>query len=403
MIKQGVSEMNIPCLGNVLDKVAPHPTELWERGGATIETQSIDGRSVDVPIFYKSHLKPFEDGVFEEIHYKGEHIGSRVHYRIEMSTGISRDVVVYLPLPEKLEQASVTIHMDTPWMTGAEGHNDKIAEAFMQHTGQPVIMVGPENMNQHKSGLYVVKNLAKVATEASQVSLALAGQDSMQIVAALCGQLGLPRKLIQVGESRAAMMAGAKQPHEAELGLETVYNDITDPCISENIRNDLSNVVRLPLFVPIEAMNLLPVGVDLARRGSLHREKGTVPMSARYMAAAILGTGPAIFSGEAGEFPAFLSKSDAVHLVNFQYNHVAHHEKWREKYAHTQFAGVNLKGAHLGLAYSSVQRHVIERINRYIEELNAKGGDSNVVDFKRVHLTDDQSTLGKHEHMPEVA
>ena len=75
----------------------------------------------------------------------------------------------------------------------------------------------------------------------------------------------------------------------------------------------------------------------------------------------------------------------------------------RELYAHTQFAGVNLKGAHLGLVYSSVQRHVIERINRFIAEYNRVGQTQLDMDLYRVHLTDDQSKIGSNEHMPKVA
>ncbi len=274
----------------------------------------------------------------------------------------------------------------------------------MHHTHQPVILVGPENIQKHTDGVYVIKNLGAVATETSQISLALAAQDSMQIAAEIAGIHELSRLFVQVGESRAAMLAPAKELHAPGLDIQNIYYDLTDPCVPENLRNDpVRNLVRLAEFLPNEFLHTLPVGVDLLRRGSLKRLLGTIPLNMEYMAPSLLGTSRAIGSGEAGEFPVLLPNDTFTHILNFRYNPVAGHRVWREKYDHTEFAGVDLNGAHLGLAYSSVQRHVIERINRLLYELYTVGGDIARVDKRRVHYTDDKRYIGKHEHMPSVA
>lgn len=395
-------------IDKTLGAVAPEPEVLWERSGATVENRQVEpGRSENIPIFPDSYIRRMEVvGDPVDIIDHGERTGVKVHYMIEMSTGITRNTVVYLPLPEIMEAARVAIHMDTPWFTGEEGHNDRIAATFMKETGQPVIMVGPENMEQHKSGLYIVKHLGEVATDASKVSLALAAQDSMQVASELAERHSLSRLFIQVGESRAANMAAAKHPHAEGLDIQNVYYDITDPTIAENIRHDWRNLIRLPLFPISELANIAPVGVDMLLHGNLRKEKGTLPTRAQYMGAAILGTGPALFGGEAGEFPAYLPSDTPIHFSNFTRNPLAEHKKWRGKYGHAQFAGVNLSAAHLGLAYSSVQRHVIERINRFLFEYECVGAipeNLHMIDYRRVHLRDDQRYLGRHEHMPEVA
>ncbi len=387
--------------------VAPSPDNLWLRGGAVMEDRQIDSERIEsVPIFYDSKIDSYEPiGEPVEIINKGLRVGTKQHYRFEMTTGITRDAVVYLPLADKQEEMQFTIHMDTPWMTGEDGHNNRIARAFMQHTSQPVIMVGPENITRYKDTLHVAKNLGAVAMDTSKISLALAAQDSMQIAAVLADIQSLPRQLIEVGESRGAMIAPAKHPHGEGLGLQNVYYDLTDPNLAKNAMRDWRSVRDIPLFLGGIALDLPSVGVDLMMRGDLFSEAGTVPMRARYMAAAIMGTGPAVLSGEAGRFPAYLPSNIPVNLISFRRNPLSHHGEFRKLFAHTQFAGANLKGAHLGLAYSSVQRHVIERINNFIHEYNCAGGSPETIvnmDFKRVHLLGDQRFLGPGESAPKV-
>ena len=191
-------------------------------------------------------------------------------------------------------------------------------------------MIGPENINKHESGLYIAKNLGEVATETSQISLALAAQDSMQIAAELAGmeEYNLPRMFIEVGESRAGMIAPAKEPHAKNLDIQNVYYDLTDPNIAENIRKDKRNLINLPLFLLGLAADMPPVALDLMRRGSLTRERGTLMSKAEYLGAAVLGTLPALLSGEAGESPKFLPSRMPVHLASFKRNPLSNHEEF---------------------------------------------------------------------------
>lgn len=390
---------------NTVGNVIPEPEDVWQRSGATMKDVEIDSARIEsVPFFYDSRINSHQllaEPV--EVERKGIMTGAKYSYRFEMTTGISHDVALYLPTAEKQADMQFTVHMDAPFLTGVDGHNDRIAEAFMNHTDQPTILVGPEMISKHKDGLYIIKNLGRVAADSSQISLALAAQDSMQIAALLAELHVLPRQLIQVGESRAADIAPGKQPHSAGLDLSNVYYDLTDPSVAEHIKNKKRHALDYPLFIAGCATDMIPVGIDLLRQGSLQRERGTVPLKAEYLGAAALGTLRAFLGGEAGKFPAWLPADTPVHIANFKNNSLADHEIWRRKYRHTQLAAVNLNGAHLSLAHSAVQRHVIERINRYIDEYNCAGQVFDNMDFRRVHLKDDDRYIAFEQRLAAAA
>ncbi|MCB9819734.1 hypothetical protein H6796_00290 [Candidatus Nomurabacteria bacterium] len=388
---------------NQLRSFFPEPHELWERGGATIEEVKIDNeRYANVPFFNNISIDHIDEIGRELIYNKGKLRGQAVRSLVTMTDGIERATTTYLPTKYSLDNTQFTVHMDTPWLTGDKGHNDEIARRVMAQTGLPLVLVGPEEFSGHRDARYVLRNMAAVAMDSGRVSLARAAQDSMYIAADQVDKFNLPNLVVEIGESRGAMMAGAKHPHAESTGVQPVYYDITDPCLADGIASDprvAMNVLRFPIQ---EMTHILPVGVDLALKNRLHTQAGTVPLRAKYLAQAILGTGPAVLSGEAGEFPAFLPANTPVHLTNFRSNPVAHHSRWREKYQHTMFAGVNLKGAHLGLAYDSVARHLIMRIERLRDEMMG-AGKLEYVDYRRVHLRDDQACIGSNEHMPRIA
>ncbi len=103
----------------ILRPVSPDPIELWEGSNADISSVRVDDdRPEAIAATYpKSRIgKLILTGDREEIAPKGELIGYRQRYYIEMTTGITREAVVYIPLPKDMEQSQVTIHMDTPWM-----------------------------------------------------------------------------------------------------------------------------------------------------------------------------------------------------------------------------------------------------------------------------------------------
>ncbi len=392
----------IDLLGQIRDcgeKIIPDPQTRWDRGGATMQTRIIeDGREISQPVF-DSYVVAIDLIQHKDVDFKTDKTSRVYHYEVVTTNGYLRHVKVILPPAEVLEAAEFTIHMDTPYLTGEAGHNQRIGTRFSQKTNQPVVIVGPEEFPEHTSGLYIAKNLGKVATDASGISLAQSAEDSTAILEQITTiHPELSRDIIVVGESRAAMMAPAKHHAAKDRDLHNRYYDITDPCLPVHVLDSPLHLARLAMFLPAEAIHASPVGVDLALHGELSRERGTIPSRAQYLGAAILAA-PAFANGEAGLLPKYLPSSAPVHLANFRSNPIAHHNIWRKLYAHTQFAGVNLKGAHLGLGYDSVVEHVIERINNFIAEKQI-AGKFEYMQLSQVHLRDDQRNLGRSEHMP---
>ena len=388
---------------DVAKMAIPDPEDSWERGNADMKTiQTKDGHNIEVPVF---------DSSIDTVSYVGcesveQEDGSELkihHYEVVTESGYMRHVKVLLPSPVELDEAECTIHMDTPYFTGEKGHNERVAAHLTYNTKQPTVLVGPEEIPEHSSGLYIVKNLAKVATDTSSISLAQTAADSVAILDAMMElHPELPRDVIVVGESRAAMLAPAKHEAAKKLGINNKYYDITDPCQPEHVFTSVKHVINLARFLPTELIHAAPVGADMLVHGSLKKERKTVPMRAQYFGAAVLGTAPALLNGEAGRLPYMLPDDIPVHLASFKSNPIAYHEKWREMYADSLFAGVNLHGAHLGLAYSSVLEHLEVRIKRYVYERKVSGKDE-YIDYRRVHLKDDKKYLGPNEHMLDVA
>ncbi len=390
---------------NMLDMIAPRPEELWERSASEIQTREIDeGRTANVAYFNSKLDKPELVGNRKELVALGGDAltGWRHSYEMHMTKGITREAAAYIP--HDIERMVATIHMDTPWFTGMEGHMDAVAEYLMEVTGQAVVLVGPERLkDMNGDDASTVTKLFHQAVGSSEVSLALAAQDSVTIVDFLVQKHGLPRQLIEVGPSRGAMLAPGKHQHALDSELQPVYYDLSDPCIAENIRDDWRNIYRLPMFPIREAPQLVPVALDAIRRRRIHREMATFALPKDGITAALLGTGPAIFSGEAGEFPAQLPAGTPVHLLNLSRNPLGHNDLWHEKYDHTLYASVSLDTAHFGLGYGSIEEHIARRINRWVNEYFTASEDVAKINYKRVHLTDDDAQLGPDEHMPDVA
>ena len=90
------------CIENaavkILEPVSPDPLELWEKSGATIDQVEIEpGRTEFAPIYDKSVsriLRIEHIGDCEDVVARGETIGSKQRFLVEMSTGISHQAVI---------------------------------------------------------------------------------------------------------------------------------------------------------------------------------------------------------------------------------------------------------------------------------------------------------------------
>lgn len=292
-------------------------------------------------------------------------VGVRYWDDIVTADGIDRGVTTYVPHDEIRSGYPFSLVMDTAWYTGLEGHNDKIAETFMKELGVSVVVVGPEFTAAHADEIGAEMKLGKLAamcTGFSQMRSMEASAEIYETLRANKSYYGLESDVIGVGESRGAMGEQIRRLYMKLLGIDTVHSDITDPCVSKQALQSKGDVLELLQWPIREAMSAVAVGAALLRSGDLRRQIDTVPLTARYHLGALLGTGPALLSGEEGMFADYTPLDHPQHITNFKSNSMAHTDDRRSNYEnHNNTTIVELGGCHLGLAYPSVQRRIINR------------------------------------------
>lgn len=295
----------------------------------------------------------------------GREIGVRHWDDVLTSDGIDRGVTTYVPHDEYKSSYQFSLVMDTAWFTGLEGHNDMIAETFMKELGISVVVVGPEYSAAQPKKIGAEMNLGRVATMSAGFSLMKSAEASAEIYSEIREahpEYDLKDSVIGAGESRAAMMEQVRRLFMRLKGIQTVHSDITDPAVSEQAMKDFGDMIKLAKFPGREVMGALAVGMARMKHGDLHREFGTVPLNPRYLIGAVLGTGPALLSGEEGMFAALTPRWHPQHVVNFNHNSMADTAQRQERYAqHYNSTEIELNGCHLGLGFPSVQRYVVDR------------------------------------------
>lgn len=295
----------------------------------------------------------------------GREVGIRYWDDVLTSDGIDRGVTTYVPHDEYKSGYPFSLVMDTAWFTGLEGHNDMIAETFMKELGVSVVVIGPEYSAAEPKTIGAEMNLGRLATMSAGFSLMKSAEASAEIYSEILAahpKYDLKQSVIGAGESRAAMIEQARRLFMRLKGIETIHSDITDPAVNEQAMQDFGDVIKLLKFPGREIMGALAVAMARMKRGDLHREFGTVPLSARYLTGAVVGTGPALLSGEEGLFAALTPLSHPQHIVNFNQNSMADTVQRQERYTeHYNSTEIELNGCHLGLGFPSVQRYVVDR------------------------------------------
>lgn len=279
--------------------------------------------------------------------------------------GVDRGVTTYVPHDECKSGYPFTLVMDTAWFTGLEGHNDMIAETFMKELGVSVVVIGPEFSAAEPRKIGAEMKLGRLAAISAGFSLMKSGEASAEIYSELLEaypEYHLKSEVIGVGESRAAMIEQVRRLYMRLKGIETVHSDITDPSVNEQALRSGADVLDIARWPMRELMGSLAVGMARLKRGDLHREIGTVPIDHRYLIGAVVGTGPALLSGEEGMFADLTALSHPQHIVNFNLNSMAHTAQRQDRYAlHYNSTEIELNGCHLGLGFPSVQRYVVDR------------------------------------------
>lgn len=389
------------AMETVRSAIAPRHEDLWHRAGAKEEFVEIEPGHTEIVPFFDARVDQSRsvahepEPVLDRLHRQ---VGEMHHYDIVLEDGVDRSARVYLPQESDRSDSPFMIHMDTPWFTSTKGHNNRIAEIFMQEIGVPVVVVGPEYSTTQGRLPRELARLAQTAMGSTSISLSRSAEGSMAIASHLAAEHELPRSIVKVGESRGAMLAMGERPYAEANDLEILYYDVTDPCVAQRVLQQRGDVLKLARWPLKEAVGSLAVAAALLPHGGLTHKIGTVSTNPNFLVAAMMGVGPALLSGEAGEFPYRVPTDAGIHIVNFKRNTMADASVWREKFEmHENFELVELKGPHMGLAYPSVQRHVVERIKRFDEEFLRQGGQLQAVDWQNVY------TRKRSNHLRQVA
>lgn len=389
------------------DFVLPPPKKLWVRGGADMEwQQQEDGRGEHIPIFPLSiesieplgSAEPLTDDLDRTI-------GHRFSYRVKTSDGIERETSVYIPVDIAHNKPDFTVLLDTAWFTTLDGHNDNVATTILRETDLPIISIGAEHSAVSSSSFNPVA-LGKTVLQSVKISQAKSAQSS-QLIAAALAEIHEVHKIstsfIKVGESRGAMISPAQTVYAPRYDNNIPYLDITAPCIPRRLFEEEGDMLRLGQFPVSEVLGAVAVGVETARKKITKRFLGTVSLNAHFGISNIIGVGPALASGEAGEFQKWMRRDTAIHIVTFGNDSVSRPEVWKEDYeGFPNVAIITLHGTHVTLAHPETLRHLVDRINKFKVESKAKNNVTSLIEWKKVHLKDDDRRIPP-EHLEELS
>lgn len=370
--------------------ILPSPNVLHNRSRIGSETVEIDpGRSAELHYFESDVIR--DESVArkrKEITDRLDRVvGERRWHDIVTSDGIDRGVTVYTPNDDIRSGYRFSIVMDTAWFTGLEGHNDMLAETFMKELGVGVVVIGPEFSAAEPQKVSGEMKLGNLAMMSAGFSLMKSGEASAKIYDYLQSEYPeyeLMNEVVAAGESRGAMIEEIRRLYMSLLGINVVHSDLTDPNVSKRGLQNLEDVVDTLKWPIREGIGVTAVALALAKKGVLHREIGTVPVSKRYLVGATLGTGPAIISGEEGLFAGYTPLGHPQHIINSTQNTMAHvHERQQNYSEHFNTTIVPLDICHLGLGFPSIQARVIDRTHEIGRQQLVSSADRAI--WKQIH------------------
>jgi len=316
------------------DTVVLTPDKRWERSGMKEELTVIhdDGRESIVPIF--------DVGVVSV-----EHLGSReygdernpegaVHTDLFLlKDGLHRLAQTWIPNDI---QAQFTATSGMAYTTMVEGYDEERAKrlAFM---GIPNIQVSSEQGDKHWPAFRDLRRLARTALLSPKISLAKSSQAETEIIAYLINELyNLPQLIEAHGDSRGgltsigrgvysglAMRDGASRYNLTPLWLDPKAVVLHDRLPVDRFHEVVEWLVK-------EALGSPPVVAELAVERSLLSLRGTTSINPNFLLASLIGIGPALLGGEAGELAKMMPNDIRGFANGYLYDKLYDRENWQE-------------------------------------------------------------------------
>jgi len=294
--------------------VAPNPEDLWKRSGANPSEGEVP--LFDLDTLKKDDVEAAKNGRI--IDHNNEEVGDYFSFSIETSDGIDRTARVYIPDDDRRSSSDMVLHADTAWLTTITGHNDYAASKFVSQTGLPMIVVGAEHGTNREQYPKELLRLGQTAIQSTGISLAKSAQSSQLISSYLQEKFDLPTNMLKTGESRGAMLTPAHLAYAEMYGNKILYSDTTAPCMPTKLFSERGDSIRLAAWMGFESMGGLALGLDILRQQALKRRLGTVAFNPNFMVSNVIGVGPALFSGEFGEFSKWVPQDAAMYYSTFK-------------------------------------------------------------------------------------
>lgn len=373
--------------------VVPDYEDLWERGDAKFEKVEVDNKRYENVPFFNTEITDSEVAQIGNVHsVGGARIGGFEAYSVRTSDGVDRTARVYTPDDPYRSDSDLVVHADTAWLTTITGHNHHVMSEIMQKTGLPVVIVGAEHGTNGLGFPADALRLPRTIKRSTKISLAKSAECSQLITGHLLDEYDLPRDIINIGESRGAMLAPGHYPYAEAHGNRIVYADTTAPCMPDKLLSDWSDVARLATWPSREMLGAIIVGLEAKSQQVLSRQLGTVALNPNFNVSNLIGVGPALFSGEAGQFTKWVPRQAGIHIATFDNDTLSRPDRWKELYKdHPNVSIITLRGSHITLAHGDVLRHIVERINKFKEEYAHAEGDLAEINWNNVHLKDDDA------------
>ncbi len=385
-------------LETVQNTIAPAPETLWERGGANMHKIEIDpGRYEDVPFFdieVTHRGTEYEELMLDELQ---RDVGRAVTRTYVTSDGIDRATRTFLPHER---HNMFVVQMTTPLTTSIDGHNTSgVAETIARELGVAVIVIGAEHSaRKHKFPFDFVR-LPQTVRQSLTISLAKTAQSGQLITSDICEEYMLPKKLIKTGESRAAMETDAEYVYAPLYGCEILYQDKTAACLPDRVFSEGSETGKLLQFPGSELVGAAYVTARVIKENKAGNYLGTLSLNPNFNISTLVGISPALATGEAGLYTRWLPKTAAGHHLTFDHDVASRPHRFAELYKnHPLMATITVNGSHATLAHTETLRHLIDRIGNFTEQYWLASKNLNNIDWKKVHLRDDDRyhTAGVH-------
>ncbi len=254
-------------------------------------------------------------------------------------------------------RSDITIGQTTAWWTHTDGHNFHDLLRYMAH-GRDVVLVGSEGTNH---GSYRGE-LGKMMQCLGDISLTRSARNFHAVMDAVTYARPVQtRRMYLTGKSRGSMVGMGVLNRSVMLQHDRTFvgADLKAPCFP--VKFDFEHVPELAKQIVSEPQHLAAWIAKLTLKHLVH-----YPSTLDIQWQSILfqlATGPALFSGEAGELARDIDYDQKIDLTTYQGDFASMPAYWDEIFAqHRNYRHRHHPGAHLSLASDKTFAEIIRGI-----------------------------------------